>query len=408
MAKENNNTAFKSTSIGLIPKDWDIIQIGEIGTLFKGKGIAKTEVVEEGLPCIRYAELYTKYNTKFTNTFSFCNEESALFSQKIINGDIVFAGSGETLEDIGKCAVYLGDSVAYAGGDTIILRPEKVDSTYLSYLLNYDSVVKQRSVLGQGNSVVHIYPKGIATILVQIPPTKEQTKIAQILSTCDVAIETLQQLIAKKERRKKALMQKLLTGKIRFKEFKGEKWMSISLDKMALIIMGQSPLSEAYNEDGNGLPLIQGNADLKERKTTPRIYTSEITKECKVGDIILTVRAPVGAVAKSFHNACIGRGVCALRANTVDAELLYYLLLEYEPKWKSLEQGSTFTAVNSNDIKSLEFKVSTNIKEQTKIASVLSAADEEIQTLKISLAHYKQQKQGLMQVLLTGKKRVKI
>jgi len=398
MAKENNNTAFKSTPIGMIPIDWDIIQIGEVGTLFKGKGIAKTEVVEEGLPCIRYAELYTKYNTKFTNTFSFCNEESALLSQKIINGDIVFAGSGETLEDIGKCAVYLGDSVAYAGGDTIILRPEKVDSTYLSYLLNYDSVVKQRSVLGQGNSVVHIYPKGIATILVQIPPTKEQTKIAQILSTWDVSIETLQLLITKKERRKKALMQKLLTGKIRFKEFKGEKWKKKEIGMLLDYEQPNKYTTENILENSDSkIPVLTANKGFILGYTTdtsgiysntPVIIFDDFTTDTKYVDFDFKIRSSAIKLLKPKTNDV------NLRFVFERMQLFQINLAEHKRRYISEYQFNLIMIPS--------------IKEQNKIASVLSAADEEIQTLKTSLAHYKQQKQGLMQVLLTGKKRVKI
>lgn len=386
---------------------YNSLTVGEIGEIFKGKGIAKAEVTTAGAPCIRYGELYTKYHYYINDTISFCDESSAKLSQEIQYGDILFAASGETIEDIGKCAVYLGKTKAYAGGDIIILRPKKSDSLFLAYLLNSKPIRKQLSVLGQGNSVVHVYPKSIASLRIQLPESSIQQKIAKTIYTWDTAIETLEQLIAKKERYKKALMQKLLTGKVRFKEFKGEKWEKISLDKLALIIMGQSPSSEAYNEIGNGLPLIQGNADIKSRKTAPRIYTTETTKLCRVGDIILTVRAPVGAVAKSLHDSCIGRGVCALRANSINNELLYYLLLDYEPKWKSLEQGSTFTAVNSSDIKNLEFNIAINPLEQKKIASVLSAVDQEIESLSSRLTRSQQQKKGLMQKLLTGKIRVK-
>jgi len=200
-------------------------------------------------------------------------------------------------------------------------------------------------------------------------------------------------------------MQKLLSGEVRFDGFSGE-WEEVRLGDIAKVIMGQSPNSNSYNEEGKGIPLIQGNADCKDRKTVPRIYTTEKTKECKIGDIIMTVRAPVGAISRSLHNACIGRGVCAIRINK-NNDFLYQYLLMYEQKWKKYSQGSTFTAVNSSDIKSLKIKLPP-LQEQQKIAQVLSSADKEIELLKNELESLKEQKKGLMQRLLSGEVRVEV
>ena len=147
--------------------------------------------------------------------------------------------------------------------------------------------------------------------------------------------------------------------KLRFKEFeKDGEWEEKRLGDIVLIIMGQSPSSKSYNSNGNGIYLIQGNADIKNRKTYPRIWTTESKKECKIGDIILTVRAPVGYVAKSIHNACIGRGVCALRSKkNYFLNFVYYFLLYFEKEWKKLGQGSTFTAIGTNDIKNLKIRI---------------------------------------------------
>ena len=101
-----------------------------------------------------------------------------------------------------------------------------------------------------------------------------------------------------------------------------EDWDIIKMGKIATITMGQSPLSEFYNTELVGLPLIQGNADIENRKTIIRSYTSMITKKGKVGDIIMSVRAPVGEVAKSTFDCCLGRGVCAISYKN---EYLYHV-----------------------------------------------------------------------------------
>jgi type I restriction enzyme S subunit len=162
-----------------------------------------------------------------------------------------------------------------------------------------------------------------------------------------------------------------LVPKLRFKEFSGE-WEEKKLGDVSNINMGQSPASSSYNNTNNGIYLIQGNADIKDRFSNPRQWTTEPTKLCDIGDLILTVRAPVGYIAKSLHKTCIGRGVCSLsKKENNNIEFIYQFLLSYEKNWVSLEQGSTFTAVSGNDIKSL--KINTPIpKEQQKIASCLN------------------------------------
>ncbi|EEW0750847.1 restriction endonuclease subunit S, partial [Escherichia coli] len=245
-----------------------------------------------------------------------------------------------------------------------------------------------------------------------LPPIVEQKKIAQILSTWDKAISVTEKLLANSQQQKKALMQQLLTGKKRLLDengvrFSGE-WCTCTLSEVAHIIMGSSPKSEAYNDNGLGLPLIQGNADIKCRVSCPRVYTSDITKECTPGDILLSVRAPVGTVALSQHKACIGRGISAIKSKRkMSQSFLYQWFLWFEPKWCYLSQGSTFESINSDDIKTLKLSVP-NFEEQQKIAAVLSAADAEISTLEKKLACLRDEKKALMQQLLTGKRRVKV
>ena len=187
---------------------------------------------------------------------------------------------------------------------------------------------------------------------------------------------------------------------LRFPEFVNEgEWGEKTLENLGKIIMGASPSSSSYNENEIGLPLIQGNADIKNRLSAPRVYTSEITKECNVNDILLSVRAPVGTVAKSLHNACIGRGISAIRTLANNSqEYLYQWLLSYESSWSNISQGGTFDAVNSDDIKQLLLPIP-KPQEQQKIASCLSSLDEVILAHSQKLDALKEHKKGLMQNL---------
>lgn len=387
------------------PSDWKSKKLGDLGRFLKGKGISKADTSDSGIPCILYGEIYTKHHVFIKKFKSFIDEQTASMSMQIEKGDILFTGSGETKEEIGKPVTYLYDKEAFAGGDIIILRPRNVNSLFLSYLLNSNELVRERAKLAQGHSVVHIYPKELESIKVHLPSLLEQQKIADILFTWDKAIELKEKLIEQKNEQKKGLMQKLLTGRVRLPGFK-EKWKEINLGKIATLIMGQSPSSKSYNNIQEGLPLIQGNADCKDRKTVPRIWTSQPTKTCEVGDIIMTVRAPVGYVSRSIHEACIGRGVCAIRGK-INQDYLYYQLIFKEDWWGRISQGSTFDSVNSNDIKELKILVPSD-KEQEAIANILILFDQELDYLERELEQIKQQKKGLMQFLLTGKVRAKV
>ncbi len=281
---------------------------------------------------------------------------------------------------------------------------------WLSYVLATDMMRRRiaSGATGTSGSMKNISQSTFLNLRILIPPLPEQHKIAEILGTWDEAIRLTADLIAAKQQRKKGLMQRLLSGEVRFPGFAGRPWINTTLGSMAQIVMGQSPSSINYNREGEGLPLIQGNADITDRRTTPRNFTTEITKESFPGDIILSVRAPVGETAISEHHACIGRGVCAIRAERIDKHFLFQLLVSIEQTWQTYAQGSTFTAINSADIKQLQLNIPSDNGEQRKIASLLRACDREINLLQQKLAALQQQKKGLMQRLLTGAVRVKI
>ena len=201
-----------------------------------------------------------------------------------------------------------------------------------------------------------------------------------------------------------------LAPTLRFKDEQGKdypEWEEKALENIALINMGTSPKSAAYNNDSIGLPLIQGNADVKNKLSAPRIFTSEITKECFPDDILMSVRAPVGEISKSIHHACIGRGMSAIKAKgSYIQDFIYHYLFWFEPKWRRLSQGSTFESVNTNDIKSLHIPTP-SVAEQQKIAAFLSSVDTKIEQFNRKKALLSQYKKGLMQKLFSQEIRFK-
>lgn len=200
----------------LTPKeDWEVRKLGELGKIKKGKGIKKDEVLESGFPCVRYGELYTSFDFVVGETVSFINNDSAINSVKITKGDILFAGSGETKEEIGKCATFLQEE-GFAGGDIIILTPIKSDPLFLGYLLNTKEVVKQKTRMGQGDAVVHIYPSAISEIIVSLPKSiNVQKEIGMLIRSFEEDILLLELNLKKCFLIKQAMIQGLLTGRVR-------------------------------------------------------------------------------------------------------------------------------------------------------------------------------------------------
>ena len=189
--------------------------LGELGNFSKGKGIKKDDVIASGIPCVRYGEIYTHYNDYIKEVHSFISVDIAKESQQIKSGDLLFAGSGETAEEIGKCVAYLKDEEAYAGGDIVIFSPREQNSMYLGYLMNHPSIVVQKARMGQGDAVVHISGKNLAELKLRLPPLEEQIAIAAVFSDMGAEIAALEARREKTCALKEGMMQELLTGRIR-------------------------------------------------------------------------------------------------------------------------------------------------------------------------------------------------
>jgi len=190
---------------------WKEVKLGEIGKFYKGKGISKENLSEEGTPCIRYAELYTTYNEKIDNVISKTNVDiKELFLSK--SNDIIIPASGETAIDIATASCVLRDNIALSGDLNVIRTKE--NGIFLSYYLNI--IAKHRiASIAQGVSVVHLYPSQLENLLLSLPSLLEQQKIAEVLSLSDDEINLLKNELDELKLQKKALMQKLLNGEVR-------------------------------------------------------------------------------------------------------------------------------------------------------------------------------------------------
>ena len=135
---------YKQTEGGVIPEQWDAKTLASLGSFSKGQGIRKNEAASGDIPCIRYGEIYTHHNDVVRIYNSHISRGVAQTSKRLAKSDILFAGSGETKEEIGKAVAYVGDDEAYAGGDIVILSPHSESSEFLGYLLNSPVIARQK------------------------------------------------------------------------------------------------------------------------------------------------------------------------------------------------------------------------------------------------------------------------
>lgn len=196
-------------------ESWPSTSLGTLGTFFKGRGVKRDDVRTVGIPCIRYGELYTAFNDYTSEARSFVSWEVAATALPLQSGDLLFTGSGETREEIGKCVAYLGGIPAVAGGDLVILRGSGFNPVYIALLANAPAVVNQKARAGQGDAVVHISSRALAEIRIDLPKKDEQDKIASVILDADRELDSFRHRLDKARAVRQGMMQQLLTGRTR-------------------------------------------------------------------------------------------------------------------------------------------------------------------------------------------------
>lgn len=385
---------YKMTDVGLIPFDWEVKSLGDIGVCIIGLTYKPENVKPHGIHVLRASNINESGLVYNDNVFV-----DIAVAEKLIlkEGDILICVRNGSRNLIGKCAL-IDDRIAGQtfGAFMSVFRTQ----LYPLVFHQFKSVIIQKQINENiGATINQITNKHLKSFKIPFPPNEdERILISTALNDIGSLIRNFEDLISKKLSIKYGAMQKLLAPK--------KSWVKRKLGEIVDIIMGQSPDSLHYNNKGHGIPLIQGNADIEKRKSIQRYWTTKITKKCEKGNLIMTVRAPVGLIGVASENSCIGRGVCSFKMKDVDQNFLYHTLVFKESDWKAIEQGSTFTSANSNQIFEFEIPLPKEKSEQQKIATILSDMDEDIEALEKKLLKFQMVKQGMMQNLLTGKIRL--
>lgn len=392
---------YTPNDVGPSPLEWKAPRLSEVSTLITNGFVGTATPFYTDITGVPY--LYgtnVRANKLETNEIRYVTREfhTAQSKTALKAGDLLTVQSGH----IGETAV-VTDQFHGANCHALIvtrLKQEKADPHYLCFYVNSEIGRARMKGLEVGSTILHINTKDLKKFRVLLPSLPEQKKIAQILSTWDKAISVTEKLLANSQQQKKALMQQLLTGKKRLLDengvrFSGE-WVYLTFDNAFIVANKKSTQvkSSDYLQSGS-IPIIdQGQ--------------SRIAGYCNN----LEVYSDVPVIVFGDHTRCVkwiefvfcpgADGTQVIKTSKIlEPKLGYYLL-------SNTDIPNLGYSRHMRELKEKDFRLPLDIKEQQKIAAVLSAADAEISTLEKKLACLRDEKKALMQQLLTGKRRVKV
>lgn len=415
MSKKNN--LFKETEIGTIPVDWRIDSINNTSTLHARigwQGLTTREYLNTGeymlIGGVNFDNGKVDWDSCFFVDVNRYNQDKNI---QIRPYDILVTKDGT----IGKVA-YIGEDYRKAtlNSGVFVIRPlnSVYYPKYMYYIFMSKYFKKFLEKLSAGSTIVHLYQKDFIHFKFPLPPYEEQQKIATALSDVDDLIASLEKIISKKKKIKKATMQQLLTGKKRLPGFT-DKWFEKRIEELAEIVNGGTP-STKNPKYWNGdiawcTPTDITNTSTKYISKTEKTITKEGLQNSSAtllpkGALLLCTRATIGEVKIAAGPIATNQGFKSLICKKgVSNEFLYYMLMKIKNKLIEKAIGSTFLEISKKDISSITIKIPT-YSEQKAIASVISDMDAEIELLEKKLKKYRMIKEGMMQELLTGRIRL--
>jgi type I restriction enzyme S subunit len=416
MKTETKNTkAFYNTEI---PSDWEMEELVSLGNISSGGTPDTTnEIFWNG-----YINWCTPTDITKLNGSKYIGETVVKISDAgLKNSSARLLPKGSvivcTRATIGKAAISIEEISTNQGFKNIIPNGKKVDVEFLYYsIINSENKLLR---LGNGSTFLEVPKSDFEKFKIPLPPLPEQKAIAQVLSTADAAIHTTAKLITQKELRKKWLMQQLLTGKKRLMGFDGE-WKSEILGNVVNLQHGYQFRDEDFV--GEGIPVIKiRNVIGYDLVLTDMTFVDSSRLEefksviIENGDLLMSLTGNIGRVVEvksinkpMLQNYRVGK-FTPIDKQITKAFLKFILSSDILFKqFNGLANQSAQANFGKQDMDKLKFRFPISLEEQFAIAQVLQVADKEISLLKVKAEKLREQKKGLMQVLLTGKVRLKI
>lgn len=393
-------TKFKKSEVGLIPEDWEDIEVGHIANLIQtgpfGSQLHQSDYITVGIPVVMPKDLVDGRISDTSIARVSKENVERLKRHKIKEGDFLFARRG----DVGRCALTSKKEVGWLCGTgcfRVSIDKKKCDINYLYYQLQRKETVEWIVSKAIGSTMLNLNTSILSQIpFIQPESIAEQSRIAEALSDIDDLISTTKKLIEKKRNIKEGAMQDLLSGKRRLSGFK-EKWQNTTVSKITgKISRGQTLTSDEFSF-GN-VPVMAGGKQ----------YAGYHNVANQKGRTITISGSGASAGFVYLHNTPIFATDCSVISESKDYSLdfMFYILSAKQEDLYKLQTGGAQPHVYPRDIENIELFIPKDIKEQRAIAGVLSDIDSDISSLESRLVKYQSLKQGMMQQLLTGKIRL--
>lgn len=399
--------------------EWKEYNLGDIAQFYKGKGISKNDVTDNGtIPCIRYGELYTHYKEVIDEVSSFTDLSiDDLFMSKA--NDIIIPSSGETKEDIATASCVLRNNVAL-GGDINVIRTSN-NGVFLSYYLN-NAKKHDIAKIAQGISIIHLYNEQLRNLSIDIPNLEEQQEIAECLSSIDSYISSINEKVEQLKTHKKSLSQMLFpqNGKnvpeYRFPEFeKKEKWEKRRLGDCIKMRNGYAFKSNSYITSGKFKIVTiknvkNGYLEMREYNTLNNLPSDiQYHQILKKGNILISMTGNVGRVCMVDVDDCLLNqrvGLIDINANNIDKNFIFTILTgtNFEQAMIESGQGAAQANIGNKDIENYCFLCPQSLNEQHRIAMSLSSVEKTIRYYSDKIFLLNQYKKGLMQQLFPTSK----
>ena len=407
--KEKIKSGYKPSRFGSIPIDWEISFLKDVVDDKRTirYGIVQPGVFDENGRYLVRGQDYSFGWVEPKQLFKVSDEiEIKYKNARIKTGDIILTIVGAGTGTVAIVPEWLDGANITQTTARIAINPAKADTNFCYYFLNSEKGKKLTYENIKGGAQPGLNCGDIDYFELPYPPLPEQRTIAKLLITWDKAINSLENIIVQKEIRKKWLIQMLLTGKKRLKGFTLD-WRTCPLVDIANFLNGKAYKQEELLDEGKYKVLRVGNFF-----TNSNWYYSDLELEddkyVSEGDLMYAWSASFGPRfwkgAKTIYHYHIWK---VIPSEFITKQFLFYFLVFDTDKIFNNKQGGTMFHITKGDMEKRKIKLP-NIEEQTAIANVLQATDRELQSLKNKLEKLKEQKKGLMQILLTGKKRITI
>ena len=384
---------------------WTLKPLAEVADFCLGKMLDDKKNRGEALPYLANINVrWGEFDLENIREMRFEHDEMDRYGLKY--GDIVMCEGGEP----GRCAIWKEPVPGMMIQKALHrIRPQdSLDYRFLFYSFLHKGRNGGFAPLFTGSTIKHLPREKLAKVEIAYPRLEVQSRIADILSAYDDLIENNLRRMALLEEAARQLYREWFV-RLRFPGHEHtritnrvpEGWEKKTLGNLALIIMGQSPESQHYNEDGEGLPFHQGVTDFGERFVTHRIYSTALNRIAEAGDILCSVRAPVGRLNVTLHKIVIGRGLSALRSKTGHQSLLLQQLRGHFFKEDLIGAGAIFASVTKKELAAQEL-LEPPVRLKRAFEEVTVPCDEQLRVLHFQNLQLRAARDLLLPRLMSG------